>query len=133
MITLRVPHYECLVHKALLCHFSKYCDRALNGPFKESKTGIAVIEDLSIEAIQVLIGWLYTGNLKGSYEEPGWRDTYPESCTLEVEDLLFDLYVFGDKWDMPIFCNAVLSKMHEYYYEEEHGDGSLYSRLPSFF
>jgi hypothetical protein len=55
------------IAKGLLCHSSKFFDRALNGSFKEAVEQKISLEEDTVEAFQMLVQYIFTGNAVLSY------------------------------------------------------------------
>lgn len=49
------------LHKNILCSRSQWFDRALNGHFVESKTGVVDITNFEPSEIDCLLAYVYTG------------------------------------------------------------------------
>ena len=58
------------VHKAFLCHKIPYFDKMFNGGFNEASTNKATFPDDEPQAFEVLMEWVYTGELLPIFEEP---------------------------------------------------------------
>ncbi|KJX96136.1 hypothetical protein TI39_contig804g00010 [Zymoseptoria brevis] len=52
------------VHKGVICHYSGYFDKALNGGFKEATTGKILLPEEQVGLFKRLIHWLYTGKIE---------------------------------------------------------------------
>jgi len=106
---------KLVVHQALLCDRSKYFAKALTGSFKESKTGIVKLKDVSRVLFKIIVSWLYSGKI--FYADDGSdidhdfaRFVYDEEAdreSIEAEDtatwpkqVLLELYVLADRLDM---------------------------------
>jgi len=60
--------------KQLLCYHSPYFDVAFNGGFKEAAEQSIHLQETSIEAFQVVIQFIYTGQIIFSTSMTGWED-----------------------------------------------------------
>ncbi len=59
-----LDQYMCIVcHKGILLHHSLYFKTVFNSQFSESVSGIARIDQLSIQALEALCNYMYTGFL----------------------------------------------------------------------
>lgn len=69
-----IDQQKFIISKVLICSRSKYFDRALNGPFKESKQNEVELHDVDIQSVQALLYWLYHNELQSGgahvYEYP---------------------------------------------------------------
>lgn len=54
-VTFKIP-------RGLLCHSSKFFDRALNGSFKEAVEQKISLEEDTVEAFQIVVQHMYTAN-----------------------------------------------------------------------
>jgi len=52
---------EYILSKALLCHCSPFFDRAFNGSFKEGKEQKMYLEDVTMDAFEVILQWVCLG------------------------------------------------------------------------
>ncbi|KAL9126252.1 MAG: hypothetical protein Q9217_004665 [Psora testacea] len=103
----REPHNRTFgIHKGLLCQNSKYFHAAFNGPFTEASSGQISLADENPTIFDIVYTWLYTGKL--TYCKEG-KDV---QC---LDAHYVNLYIFGDKYDMPRLCNeAVNGIIHRY-------------------
>lgn len=97
VVYLQVEGQKIAVHKALLCHFSKYFKAALNGSFAEAQSSLAPIET-STKVFGVVLCWLYSGKMP----EHGDEDL------LLLNERLAETYVFADKYDLLALRRAAL-------------------------
>jgi len=58
------------IPKDVLCHHSRYFDCCLNGAFKEARENQVILEEDSVEAFQLIIHWIFTGNLALPWVRP---------------------------------------------------------------
>jgi hypothetical protein len=72
------------IPEILLCHYSRYYTVLLRGSFAEAGSNSITLE-LSGQQAKVFVTWLYSGRFG---EEVGYG-------------VLFELYVFADKVDVP--------------------------------
>jgi hypothetical protein len=83
------------VPEILLCHFSRYYTALLHGSFAEAGSSRVNLE-LSGPQAKSLVTWLYSGRFA---EEEGYG-------------MLFELYVFADKVDVPALKKDLMSFIH---------------------
>ncbi|KAG9653090.1 hypothetical protein KCU95_g1301, partial [Aureobasidium melanogenum] len=83
------------IHKDLLVFYSDYFRAAFNGSFTEATEGRVELLDVEQEVFQNFHAWLYTRKL---LEPLGW-------C------LLVDLWVFGDRFQVPLLQNCVMDEI----------------------
>lgn len=88
--------YRFHIHKGLLCHHSKYFRAAFGGLFSEAATGVVHLPDNTPETFDNVRAWLYSNQLTTN------RDGEDRSCN---NGELVDVFIFGDKYDMPKLCN----------------------------
>jgi hypothetical protein len=95
---------ECYtLHKDLLCFYSDFFRAAFNGSFKEAterKIELLEVETHVFEAFQV---WLYTQDLPQIDNVS--KDTYTDWS------LLIKLWIFGDKYQIPLLQNNTMDKI----------------------
>jgi len=100
-------HYH--LHKALLTHHSEYFNKALNGPWKESKEKAVTLDDVDTIAVDIFVHWLYTQQIPDNRDtlqmtrrfgsDPGDDDGPITGYTKAL--------VFGDRFLVPAFRQAV--------------------------
>lgn len=93
---------QLLVHKNLLCHFSLYHYRLLNGPFLEgtypSDKPIAV--DTSLRVFNLFFTWLYSGTV----------DECPKGENGHMwDENMVDLYVLADSFNCTALQRTIIS------------------------
>ena len=49
--------------KDMLCHHSKFFDRALNGKWKEALENQITLEEDKPSAFELIVQWMFTGNI----------------------------------------------------------------------
>ncbi|KAF3052429.1 hypothetical protein E8E11_007086 [Didymella keratinophila] len=54
---------RCCVHRAVLCHYPKYLQHALNGSWKEEEEGVVSLADVEIETFDLFADWIYSQHL----------------------------------------------------------------------
>lgn len=91
---------EFQVYRGLLCFDSGYYNNLLNGAFADSGKDLVTIKDLSLSRFKTILLWLNTRRLHA-----------PLSAALPLPlsfPLIFELYVFGDKYIVPRLKNAAV-------------------------
>ena len=89
------------VHKGLLCRESKYFQAAFNGSFSETEKGSIELPEEEPVVSDIVYTWLYSTKLA----QP--LDGKNLNCNVYT---LVDLFIFGDKYDMPALCNRVMDQ-----------------------
>ncbi|KAH0288792.1 hypothetical protein M436DRAFT_80283 [Aureobasidium namibiae CBS 147.97] len=101
MIELRTTcGWKVLVHKTLLCHYSKYYEVAIYGGFQEAKNDYFDL-GLNKPCAEWFVRWLYSGKLSG-----------PDTSTDIGE--LFRLYIFADEKDILALTRDVMTRLPEF-------------------
>ncbi|KAF2127078.1 hypothetical protein P153DRAFT_398448 [Dothidotthia symphoricarpi CBS 119687] len=85
-----IKHY---IHGSLLTQHSEYFKKALNGPWKESKERLVVLEDVESGIFGIFVDWLYT-------------QTVPNMDITGDNEIKG--YVLGDRLVAPEFRHAML-------------------------
>lgn len=52
------------LHKQVLCERVPYFDKMFNGGFKEAKEGRATLPEDTVDAFDLLVGWVYSGDVR---------------------------------------------------------------------
>ncbi|KAI4719439.1 hypothetical protein E4T48_04306 [Aureobasidium sp. EXF-10727] len=94
-------HYS--LHKELLCFYSDFLRAAFNGSFKEATERKIELPDVEIEVFESFQVWLYTQKMPKNEIRPA--QVYPEW------PLLTKLWIFGDKYQIPLLQNNVADAM----------------------
>ncbi|MCJ1246072.1 hypothetical protein MMC30_003276 [Trapelia coarctata] len=92
------------VHEGLLVRKSSFFRAALMGQFKEAVEGTVVLESDDPRVFEVFTSWLYTRKL--CY-------TYQDILTHCNSHRLTELYVFGDRYDIPMLRNDAIDALVE--------------------
>lgn len=113
-----------IVHKDLLCYWSKYFDKALNGSFQEAGSSMIPVTDVDPNIFACFMQWLYAQPSVPSQDEPeesakpvgGSQNSYQEPSIEpghfhDVFKMLLKLYIFGDRYDICDLRKDVMSKM----------------------
>jgi len=94
------------VHREFACHYSPVFMSAFNSAFKEGQTQTYQLEDTSVEAVQLLVQWLYQQKLDLAWVPD--KITWQERCLTLVE-----LWVLADKLLIPRLQNEALREIHK--------------------
>ncbi|KAI4685325.1 uncharacterized protein J4E84_006052 [Alternaria hordeiaustralica] len=89
------------IYRGLLCHFSSYFDRMLNGSFREGGSTYLRLKDTDADTFDVFFYWLNSG-VVGLADSGGLLDW----------GKVMKAYVFSDFHQAPIFKNAVLESLY---------------------
>jgi hypothetical protein len=100
------------IPEILLCHYSRYYKALLHGSFAEAGSNSINIE-LSGPQAKVFVTWLYSGRFG---EEVGY-------------EVLFELYIFADKVDVPALKKDIMSFIHKRSRRKGSPDVRLASRV----
>ncbi|KAL2042235.1 hypothetical protein N7G274_004723 [Stereocaulon virgatum] len=90
------------VHKGLICYSSKFFGAALNGSFSEAVLGTVELPEGKPATFERVYAWLYTKDFKSI---KGLADV---NCD---KSHLVDLYVFGDKFNVPTLYNEAIDRI----------------------
>lgn len=75
------------IPQALLCHYSKFFDRAFNGYFKESIEKYIELPEETPEEFELLLQWIYTKEI-------------PKKPTLEGIEVIITFYIIANRLDV---------------------------------
>lgn len=90
-------NFTIQIPESLLCYFSRYHNALLRGNFSEAGSD-SITLDLSAHETKAFVTWMYSGH-------------FAESCDYP---LLFDLYVFADKVDVPAMKKDIMTFIHKH-------------------
>lgn len=90
------------VHKGILIRRSAFFRAALTGTFKEATEGTVTLQEDSPKVFEVFVSWLYTGKLENTVDE------IPTPCSFKR---LAELYIFADRYDVPILRNDAIDAL----------------------
>lgn len=104
MVTIIVgsSQREYLLHKDLLCSKSAYFRGAFENRFKEGREGVLTLPHDDTKAFEIMIGWIYGGNVPAAIDEPG------------LQTLLY-LYVMADCYLLKLVMNDTMDRIRDYY------------------
>ena len=123
------PEVPFLVNRDLLCDRSEYFAKAFSGSFVESKVDTLTIVDINPGIFRIFVAWLYGGKLQYIPEKdngdmqsefPGSKQikedgdiwsTDPSAAKTWLWQTLIDLYIFGDRFNAPLFCRKVIDTL----------------------
>ncbi|KEQ81747.1 hypothetical protein M438DRAFT_367628 [Aureobasidium pullulans EXF-150] len=100
---------EFTVHKELLCFYSDFFRAAFNGSFKEATEGRIELPDAQVDVFESFQVWLYSRSLLNTedlQDQPDYQK-YPSFSALAR------LWVFGDKYQIPLLQNCVIDSILE--------------------
>ncbi|THZ08703.1 hypothetical protein D6C91_10074 [Aureobasidium pullulans] len=97
------------VHKELLCFYSDFFRAAFNGSFKEAIESQIELPDAEISIFEAFQTWLYARTLLNA-EDPMDK---PDRPFYHSHPILAKLWIFGDKYQIPLLQNNVIDTMHE--------------------
>lgn len=109
MTVLQAGEAKIHVHKTLLCWWSKYYDRALNGHFVEASQGLQPVT-ASEDTLRHAVQWMYTGKLQKRVE----NRTRVRYLRLSIDDAV-EVYLFADQYDILALRRAAISTMSAVY------------------
>ncbi|THX02320.1 hypothetical protein D6D13_08371 [Aureobasidium pullulans] len=101
---------EFTVHKELLCFYSDFFRAAFNGSFKEATEGRIELPDAQLDVFEIFQVWLYSRSLLNTedlQDQPDYQK-YPSFSTLAR------LWVFGDKYQIPLLQNCAADAILQY-------------------
>lgn len=90
------------VHKGILIRRSAFFRTALTGTFKEATEGTVTLQEDNPKVFGVFVSWLYTGKLENTVDE------IPTPCG---SNRLAELYIFADRYDVPILRNDAIDAL----------------------
>ncbi|THY29893.1 hypothetical protein D6D01_03441 [Aureobasidium pullulans] len=98
-----------VVHKDLLCFYSDFFRAAFNGSFEEATERKIKLPDVCIQTFESFQVWLYSRTLLNT------EDSANESghATYLTFTALAKLWIFGDKYLIPLLQNNVIDAMHD--------------------
>jgi hypothetical protein len=98
---------EFTVHKDLLVFYSDYFRVAFNGSFIEATEKKIDLFDIDHKVFEYFHAWLYTRKLIPENNEPlKWAD-------------LIGLWIFGDRFQMPMLQNCIMDEIFAMYDRKE--------------
>lgn len=107
------------VHKKLLCDKSKFFDKAFNGAFKESTTGVMDLPTDDPVAFNSFVNWLYRGtlmmpNLPVLSQQGSEHD---KAVSTYFKTNLVPTIVLAEKLGIPGFINKVMDYAQDAHFE----------------
>jgi hypothetical protein len=100
------------LYRGLLCHYSDYFDRMLNGLFKEGGSQSLRLKDITVEVFQTFYYWLNSGVVDCAGDS-----TSPSLSTTQLWKKIIEVYIFADFHQARAFQNAILD--HLYFANED--------------
>ncbi|KJX96133.1 hypothetical protein TI39_contig804g00009 [Zymoseptoria brevis] len=86
------------LHKGILCHYSGYFDKALNGTFMEARNKEIILSEEEVDVFEDFVVWLY------SRATPDGKKSYEK---------LSHLWAFADRRDVPLLMNQSLDAFRD--------------------
>lgn len=102
------------VHKELLGFYSDFFRAAFNGSFKEATEGRIELPDTQVDVFEIFQVWLYSRSLLNTedlQDQPDYKK-YPSFGALAR------LWVFGDKYQIPLLQNCAADAILQYNKDE---------------
>ena len=100
---------EFQLHRGLLCFYSEYFDRMLNGGFKEAGSNSLRLKEVDALIFERFYYWMYSGVVDCDFKTAGSPDSWSSAV---------QLYLFADYHNAPGLQNAALDyiwfKMKEF-------------------
>ncbi|KAG9687213.1 hypothetical protein KCU95_g11211, partial [Aureobasidium melanogenum] len=98
------------VHKALLCFYSPYHDRLLNGEFAEALAAPTkpLVINAGASVLELLLTWLYTGQVNMGLPIEGSNDGVEQWHIGTAK-----LYIFADELNCVALQRSIMSKLVE--------------------
>ena len=90
------------IHRGVLCFYSGYFEKALNGSFRESAQGAVTLRTEDPAIFEDIQYWLY--NRRFAQDGEVYVDNF---------DGIVKLWIFGDAHDMPMIQNAAIDMLHQ--------------------
>lgn len=59
------------LHETLVCASSRFCNSAVNGSWKESKSRSILLDDVDASIFRIYVSWLYRKQLPVRIDAPG--------------------------------------------------------------
>jgi hypothetical protein len=92
-----VDNFTILIPESLLCYFlSRYYAALLRGSFAEAGSNTITLE-LNVAQAKAFVTWMYSGRFGESFDY----------------NMLFELYVFADKVDVPAMKKGIMTFIHK--------------------
>ncbi|KAF2804175.1 uncharacterized protein BDZ99DRAFT_467547 [Mytilinidion resinicola] len=105
------------IHRELLCKRSEFFRGAFKGGFREAGERSMVLDDVSVFLMRQFMRWIYNGAFPFTATiEDGRNDDV--HAILDPDELL-DLYIFGDRYDLPTLRGDSLAMIQEAFHEED--------------
>ncbi|CAD0088398.1 unnamed protein product, partial [Aureobasidium mustum] len=103
-----------ILHKGLLCFYSDFFRAALEGSFKEANEGKVELPDVQVEIFEAFQVWLYSRSLRNIEDD----QSLPGGSKLPSFGDLARLWVFGDKYQIPLLQNCAIDALMDKHKEE---------------
>ncbi|KAF2499049.1 hypothetical protein BU16DRAFT_614602 [Lophium mytilinum] len=91
------------IHEDLLCRHSQYFRGAFKGGFKEAEERTIALDDVTVASMRQFTQWLYNGIVFSFADGDATPETegFLQDHKILDQDELLDLFVFGDRYDVP--------------------------------
>lgn len=92
------------IHKKLICRWSQYFQAVFNGYFQEAASQVVTLEEEQPKLFDLVNYWLYSSAIRIPSEAKRPR---------EIQSILVELWLFGDRRGMPALQNHTLDALHQ--------------------
>lgn len=92
------------LHETLVCASSRFCNCAVNGTWKESKSRSILLDDVDASIFRIYVSWLYRAQLPVRIDAPGLEGNAEYLALARA-------YVLGDRLQDVAFCDACIDTM----------------------
>ncbi|KAF1983842.1 hypothetical protein K402DRAFT_337676 [Aulographum hederae CBS 113979] len=129
-----------VLHKDLICHYSKYFKKALEGNFEEAKSGVVKLDDVDIRAFKSLVHWFYTQKIVAA-DSSGVEGASP-AAIMEIQkalnpryqteraiDPFIKLYLLSDRLDIKRCRLDTFRALHDSLHKGSHAVLPSYGNL----
>lgn len=100
------------VHKEIACFYSPVLKAAFESPFIEGQTQTYILNNVTQEAVQLLVDWLYFQNI--DLEQ---LDTKPGDENTKIEAMV-QLWVLADRLLIPTLQNLLIRELDKWHVKE---------------
>jgi len=104
-----------VLHKGLLCFYSDFFRAAFEGSFKEATERKIELPDVDIDTFEAFQVWLYSQSFRGIND---LADS-SQAPKLPSFQILAHLWVFGDKYQIPVLQNGAIDALIQKTLEEQ--------------
>lgn len=102
------------VHKRQLCELSPFFQAAFKGNFRENAGTMDLLED-AVQAFEHFVRWVYERRVDISMDIPSEVSLKDDKDELRRARMraMFDLYILGDKYDVPILKDGIMAVLFD--------------------